>query len=248
MDRLPEAVRYYRALTPIVATAVAGIAAGLVTDSVSPSPRRYAAWFRAWCRAACRHLGLHMRLLGVPSDVPSVYISNHRSYLDILLLGGVLDASFLSRDDVADWPLIGVAARGLGTVFIDRDDPRSGARAARALIRCLRARSVVVFPEGTTGGEHLPPPFADGLFRLLERLEAPVVPVTIRYSDRSAYWTALDIGAHLRTRVLPRTPLDVAVHLGAPLRAASFADPGAFAAATYRAVCEPIETLGELVT
>jgi 1-acyl-sn-glycerol-3-phosphate acyltransferase len=184
-------------------------------------------------------------VLGVPPEGACVYLANHRSYLDIVLLGGLLEASFLSRADVGTWPVIGSAARRLGTLFIERDDARSGASAARALARCVRTRSVVVFPEGTTGGERLPRPFADGLFRLLERLDAPVVPVTIRYSDRRAYWVDdLSIGGHLRARILVG-PLNATVHLGTPLHSSAFADADAFTAAAYRAVCDPIERLGE---
>lgn len=249
-DRLPDTLRYYAALAPIVGSALVRVAVLWTAERFTgPSVTRASAAFRVWCRATVRHLGVRVRVFGAPSDRPCIYLANHRSYLDILLLGGVLDGSFVSRADIAEWPVIGLVARGLGTVFIDRDDPRSGARAARALARCARSRSVIVFPEGSTYGERLPQPFPDGLFRLLERLDAPVVPVTIRYGDRRVYWTdGLSIGDHLRTRVLPADPIAAAVHIGGRLCAADYDGGEAFGAAAYRAVCDPIEQLGELVS
>ena len=247
-DRPANVLRYYAALAPVVASAAAWVAALWTAERITgPSLARATVGFRAWCRATVRRLGVRLCVIGTPSDSPCIYIANHRSYMDIALLGGVLDGCFLSRADVAEWPLIGLAARGIGTVFIDRDDPRSGARAARALARCVRSRSIIIFPEASTYGERLPQPFPDALFRLLERLDAPVVPVTIRYGDRRAYWTdGLGIGDHLRARVLPAAPLVAAVHIGAPLRAADYAEPEAFGSAVYAAVCEPIERFGEL--
>jgi 1-acyl-sn-glycerol-3-phosphate acyltransferase len=181
------------------------------------------------------------------SGTPCVYLSNHRSYLDIPMLGGVLGACFLSRADVESWTVIGASARAIGTVFIDRDDPGSRVRAARALARRVRSHSIIVFPEGTTGGDRLPQPFAGGLFRLLGRLRVPIVPVTIRYSDRRAYWIdQRTIAEHLKACLTAQPRVTASVHVGAPLASATYPDPDELAAAAYGAVCAPIHALGEL--
>ena len=202
---------------------------------------------QGWSRAACRRLRLDVVVDGTPADAPRVYVANHRSYLDIPVLASVLGVGFMSRADVAGWPIVGGAARAVGCVFVERDDPGGRVRAARALVRRLALGSVVVFPEGTTGGERLPGPFHEGLFRLLHRLGAPVVPVTLRYGDRRAYWTD-DVGLarHLRTRVLAADGIATAVHVGAPLEPGAYAGGPALAAAAHAAVGRPIEELGEL--
>jgi 1-acyl-sn-glycerol-3-phosphate acyltransferase len=177
-----------------------------------------------------------------------LFVANHRSYLDVLVLTQALGATFLSRADVARWWLVGPTATAIGTVFVDRTDPHARVRAARALLRRLRTGSVVVFPEGATSGAALPAPFEAGLFRLLHRLGTPIVPVTIRYSRRAAYWVdEVGVGAHLRGRVLGGPPLAVAVHVGTPLVPGDAADADALRSAAYRAVSAPIERLGELV-
>jgi 1-acyl-sn-glycerol-3-phosphate acyltransferase len=240
-------VRYGRALAPVVLSAAGHVVRdGLASRIAGPSPTRSRRRFQSWCRAACQRLGISVAIRGEPQGVPCVYVANHRSYLDIVVLGSALGSAFLSRADVGGWPVIGAAARAIGTVFIDRDDVQSRARAARAIAGILRSASLIVFPEGTTGGGHLPEPFAEGVFRLLARLDAPAVPVTVRYSDRRAYWIdAVPMAAHLRERVLA-APLAATVHIGAPLRTCVGLDAAAFAAAARRAVCVPIEREGEL--
>ncbi|TMA41035.1 MAG: 1-acyl-sn-glycerol-3-phosphate acyltransferase [Deltaproteobacteria bacterium] len=213
------------------------------------SPGRALLLFRHWGRRTWDWLGVDVELHGTPPSRPCLYVANHRSYLDIPILAGVLGASFLSRADVAGWWVIGGAARAIDTVFVDREDPRARMRAARALARRLRTGSVVAFPEGTTGGAPVPGPFQPGLFRLLHRLRIPVVPVTIRYGDRQAYWTDdLALSAHLRRLVLGRRNARAAVHIGRPLGAEAHRDGQSLAGAAYRAVCGPIEAFGELVS
>jgi hypothetical protein len=78
-------------------------------------------------------------------------------------------------------------------------------------------------------------------------LNAPVVPVTIRYSDRSAYWTDnIPLARHLWTRVLKGVGLTATIHLGTLLRAQDFSSVEELAAAVYESVCRPIVEHGEL--
>jgi 1-acyl-sn-glycerol-3-phosphate acyltransferase len=199
-----------------------------------------------WSRRAWSDLHLDVRVSGTPPPEPHVYVANHRSYLDIVVLSGVCRGTFLSRADVAQWPLIGTVAKGIEAVFVDRDDAGGRVRALRELMRRIGSVSLVAFPEGTTTGEPLPAPFHPGLFRVLRRLEAPVVPITIRYSDRRAYWTEdIALGEHLRTRVLAGPRLNVTVHIGGELDSRAYADGSSFAYAAHAAVCRPIAALGE---
>jgi len=213
----------------------------------SPSPARALTQLARWCRWACPRLGVDVHVVGTPAHQCCLYVSNHRSYLDVPVLTGVLAATFLGRADVAGWPLIGTVARFTEAVLVERDDTRDRMRAARRLMRRLRHGSVVVFPEGTTTGAPLPQPFHPGTFRLVQRLDVPIIPVTVRYSDRRAYWVEdLTPWQHLTTRVLRGAPLRVAVELGAPLHANEYNDADSLGAAVYAAVCRPIERRGEL--
>lgn len=218
----------------------------LVVRRRGPQPQLAVAQMQRWCRRAWRRLRLEVRIVGEPLDTPCLYVSNHRTYLDIAVLSGALGATFLSRADVADWPVFGGVARAAGSIFVDRDDPADRVRAARELLRRVRTMRVVVFPEGTTRGERLPGPFAPGLLRLLRCARVPVVPVTLRYSDRSAYWVDdITMWTHLRTRVLAGTGLSCWVHVGTPLVLADTMENAPETIARGE-VARPIEMFGEL--
>ena len=211
-----------------------------------PSPARAIRMFRRWSHQTCRRLGIEIRIAGDRPAGNWLFVANHRSYLDILVLAAALDVTFLARDDVSSWRLIGPTARAMGAVFVDRNVLQTRVRAARSLARRLCDASVVVFPEGTTGGTTLPGTFQPGLFRLLHRLQAGVVPVTLRYSRRSAYWVD-DVGVdtHVRQQVLHGSPLVASVHIGTPLAPA--ANGSALCRRTYDTVAAPIEQFGEFV-
>lgn len=200
-----------------------------------------------WSRRAWGWLGLDVRVRGRMPDGPCIYVANHRSYLDIPVLAGTFGTAFMSRADVASWPVVGGAAQEIGTVFVDRDDPTSRIRAAFALRRRLRHGSVAVFPEGTTCGSPLPGPFHAGLFLFLHRAGLPVHPVTVRYGDRRAYWTDdLPMGRHLREQVLIGPRLSVVVHVGHAIDTTGHAGGDDLARAAWAAIARPIEELGEL--
>lgn len=236
------------ALLATTASAIAYLSAYRLSAAVAgPSHGRALRLFRRWCRRSVRRLGIDVRVDGRPPEGRCVFVANHRSYLDVLVLAEALGATFLSRADVADWSLVGPTARAIGAVFVDREDAHSRFRAARALLRRLRTGSVVVFPEGTTTGAALPGPFEPGLFHLLARSDARLVPVTLRYSRRDAYWIEdIDLRTHLRTRVVGGPPLVATVHVGQVLAHAA-GDGECLRDAVYRAVAAPIEAGGELV-
>lgn len=234
-------------LIPIVAGATAYVAADrLVSLVAGDSPERALGWMQRWSRSTCRRLGLSVTISGEPSNEPCVYVANHRSYLDIAVLSNALGTTFLSRDDISDWAVIGPGARAIGAVFVDRGDTWGRATAARRLWRHARDTSVIVFPEGTTCGEPMPSPFQPGLFRLLHRMGATVKPVTIRYGSRDAYWVEdLSVGEHLRDRVIAANGIRCSVHIGESVPPTE--SPEALASAVYAAVCRPIAEHGELV-
>jgi 1-acyl-sn-glycerol-3-phosphate acyltransferase len=211
-----------------------------------PDPIRARARFRRWNRIACRFLNIRVEVQGGAVSEPCVYLSNHRSYLDVFVTSHALGAAFLSRSDVSAWPFAGAVARAIGTVFVDRSRAESRARAARELLRHLQTSSVVVFPEGTTGDDFLPRPFAPGLFRLLRRAEVSVFPVTIRYSNRRAYWVReVPLLAHVVDLLSAQEPLRAEVQIGPRLEIADFEAAEALAQKAHAAVAAPILRDGE---
>jgi 1-acyl-sn-glycerol-3-phosphate acyltransferase len=109
-----------------------------------------------WARFSARRIcGIDVEIRGRENlPCPSrghLYVSNHQSYLDILILMDALDTvAFLSKELVKRFPVLGRSAYCGGTVFMMRSDKGDRERALRETLRmCHQSTAVVVFPEGT---------------------------------------------------------------------------------------------------
>jgi Acyltransferase len=81
---------------------------------------------RAWHSGCCTIVRLRVRVCGAPSATgPTLSVANHVSYLDIVVLGSLVNAGFIAKVEVATWPLLGWIARIGRTVFIERRGLRS---------------------------------------------------------------------------------------------------------------------------
>ena len=78
---------------------------------------------RIYWSTMCRLLGLRVRMIGPrlrrrgTDGRPIVYVSNHSSWLDVLVLGGRLEACFIAKEEVAGWPLVSWIAKLGRTVY-----------------------------------------------------------------------------------------------------------------------------------
>jgi 1-acyl-sn-glycerol-3-phosphate acyltransferase len=138
--------------------------------------RARALWLQRICRRVICIFRLEIQSVGtIPSD--GLLVSNHVSYLDILVLSSLTPAVFVAKREVKSWPVMGLLARLGGTVFIDRqrrthvgevNDEIQNALADGAL--------VVVFPEGTSSDGQTILPFKSSL---LEPATQPKRPLTV---------------------------------------------------------------------
>lgn len=147
--------------------------------------RRRAFFFQTWAKAVSRGLGMKVRVRGLgPRPFPDkmFFVSNHLSSLDIVVLASVWPVAFVSRHDVAGWPVAGFLARLAGTVFVNRDLRFRSRDLVRELTESLnRGAHLLLFPEGgCTDGQALLP-FKTTLFEAPARAGAIIQPVTLRY-------------------------------------------------------------------
>lgn len=86
-------------------------------------------------------------------------LSNHLSYLDIVVLEAMAPTVFVSKSDVRSWPVFGWFAKRMGTVFAERERRSSTGRSVSEIRAALdQGQRVVLFPEGTsTAGDRLAP-------------------------------------------------------------------------------------------
>lgn len=119
----------------------------------------------------------------LPAPQACLVVSNHQSYLDILVLVAHFPVQFVAKKEVRNWPLIGWMANLGNTIFIDRSSTRYGWRCANEIAASLQqGLPVLVFPEGTStrGDEVLP--FKSLLFCAALKTGSPVFPLTLQYT------------------------------------------------------------------
>ena len=116
----------------------------------------------AWLHRACRrHIKIYSCDYSSTGPVPKsgLLVSNHLSYLDILVIAAITPAIFVSKSEVRGWPVIGWLTALAGTVFIVRERRTHVGAVNREIEAALNDGAlVVVFPEGTsTNGEEVLP-------------------------------------------------------------------------------------------
>lgn len=165
-------------------------------------PRFFLQWFG-------EAMGMDVTIVGTPLRRDVLYVSNHLSWLDILAFGGATPMGFISKDDVARWPVVGMLARIGGTIFIDRQSRRAAHGQVDQLgAALLEHRPVMLFPEGTTNDGITVFPFRPALFASV----APppprisVQPVALDYGPLAPFvaWTGDEPLAPNLARVLGR--------------------------------------------
>ena len=99
-----------------------------------------------------------MAVRGDPIAPHTLLVANHTSWLDILITGGGLGTTFVSKDNLGHG-LIHWLADQNDTVYISRSSKSAARDQAMAIARALEGdKPVTLFPEGTTGpGTHLLP-------------------------------------------------------------------------------------------
>ena len=138
-------------------------------------------------RGNCLILGLRVLCHGCPSsDRPVLFVSNHTSYLDIVVLAAQLKATFVAKQEVAEWPGFGLLARLNRTVFVQRSARRSPEYRDEMHRRLAAGHSLILFPEGTSNDGNRVLNFNSTFFSVAENrvLTDPttVQPVAIAYT------------------------------------------------------------------
>lgn len=197
----------------------------------------------------CRVIGLKVQVVGQPSASPSVlYVSNHSSWLDILVLGSVLQAAFVSKAEVGNWPIAGTIARLGGTIFVSRTRNGTGKEAKDIQQRLAAGDSVILFPEGTSNDGTRVLPFRSSFLSVAQDAKQ-VQPVSLVYDrlgglpacrrDRPyfAWYGDMDLATHF-WRIARRSGARATVLLHEPADPAAFPDRKALTAAASDVVAD----------
>ena len=144
---------------------------------------------RIWARAIARCLSLHTTVEGVPPAGGFVLVSNHVSYLDILLYAQFVDAVFVAMSQLRKVPIIRTLVASGGTIFIDRSSKRDALRVIDEIEAIVgRGGGVVLFPEATSSDGSDVLPFKSALLEAAVRNGWPVHYAVLRYQQQGVSW------------------------------------------------------------
>lgn len=134
-----------------------------------------------WYRRLLGAMQAHVHVEGKIEYRAGMWISNHVSWLDIVVIGSRAPVHFVSKAEVRNWPLIGFLAAQAGTLFIRRGANESGLLARIMENRMQAGHAILFFPEGTTGQGHFLRRFHPRLFAAAIELNQPLTPLAVRY-------------------------------------------------------------------
>ena len=138
-----------------------------------------------------------------------VFVSNHLSWIDILLLAGATGSAFVAKSELRAVPLIGWLCTLNHTIFVRREERMAIAGQIDQLRAALAEDwAVTIFPEGTTGDGVTLLPFKAALLEVLDPPPPGVLvqPVRIDYGAATAElaWVGDEPGQDHAARVLRR--------------------------------------------
>jgi len=185
--------------------------------AVSPALARR--WPVVFHRSCLHILGVQVEARGAMiRHGPALFVANHQSYLDILVLGSLVPGSFVSKADVRDWPFFGLLARLQRSVFIERRRQQAAENRQEIERRLSAGDNLILFPEGTSSDGNRVMAFKSALLSVAERGKdapaLPIQPVSVAYVSVNG----LPIGRTWRPCVAWYGDMDLARHLWAFLR------------------------------
>ena len=147
---------------------------------------------RFWSVVMLKVFGVKTVLHGNKPKV-GLMMSNHQSYIDIWIIPKYAITVFVAKAEVKKMPLVGWGASAVNTVYVDRSDKDSRRATKNEIAERIRnGRSVIIFPEGTTGDGNGLLPLKPGMFFTAAEEGFPIIPTAIFYEDPDLAWVGDD--------------------------------------------------------
>ena len=146
-----------------------------------------------WLGTVARSLGVRIKTYGTALSEKTLFVSNHISWLDILILGNLIPVHFLSKHEVKSIPVIGWLATRAGTLYIKRGCKDSASDASSEITSALNQQhNSIVFAEGTTTDGHIKK-FHNRMMQSAIDAHAMVQPVAIFYPFRNPQSNKIEV-------------------------------------------------------
>ena len=142
------------------------------------------------CLKVVESVGGNVNISGLESVAahqgPVVYIGNHMSLVETLILPGIAlafsDVNFVVKEELRHYPVFGSIFRALGMIAVSRQNPRED---FKVVLReghkfISNGGSIIIFPQATRNVEFDVQTFNTLGVKLASRAGVPVVPVAIK--------------------------------------------------------------------
>jgi 1-acyl-sn-glycerol-3-phosphate acyltransferase len=218
------------------------------TGNTGRRMRLGAATCRLWARGMIRILGVRYTVEGPLPPPGSFVVSNHVSWVDILLLASVYPSNFIAKKEVGQIPLVGFLSQYAGTLFLDRERARDAHRMNAELQGLFQAGlTISIFPEGYCADGQSLLPFKSSLFGTPAELKVPCVPAAVHYNLPEIVWNDQStVPAHARQMLRAAGKIGgirARIRFGTPL---VHPDRKVLAAQAEQQVVTMFEPMGEL--
>lgn len=164
-------------------------------------------------------LGLNVHCL--KTNIPKgqkILVSNHRSWIDVLVIMSEYSCTAVGKVEVKKTPIIGEYLDRTGGLFIKRENNRSRYLALLQMEKAIKeGHTLLIFPEGTTHFKETTMEFGKGIFHLAAKHSIPIVPIAIEYDQKSLEWRDRDTFVSNFLRNFRRTGINIYIDYGTPL-------------------------------
>ena len=157
----------------------------ILTRFARMAPAQKHARVQVWALEMLDLLAIQLIVKGSPPATgPMLLAANHISWVDIVVMHATRHCRFVSKDEIARWPLVSTLANAADTLYITRESRRDAMRVVHQMAQCLRDGDVLaIFPEGTTGDGASLLPFHANLLQAAISANAPIQPVALQFMD-----------------------------------------------------------------
>jgi len=139
-----------------------------------------------WGKTVAYIFSIKINIEGEPPAPPFILVSNHLSYLDIVVYYAIVDATIVSKAEVSRWPVFGFIAKNIGVIFIDREKRMDVKRVNKEIAENVNPRSgVLIFPEGRISPGDKILPFKPSLLEFAVAENIKVYSSTLCYDTLS---------------------------------------------------------------
>jgi 1-acyl-sn-glycerol-3-phosphate acyltransferase len=157
----------------------------IIEQGISPNKRNR---LKKWQKQLLEQFNVEVIVHGKKFEAPKMIVSNHVSWIDILVLSYLYPGHFIAKSEIQKWPIMGAMITSIGTLFVKRGVRSELKKLSHQISQIIiNKSSIIFFPEGKTGnGKQINKIYA-GLFESAINAQIDLQPILIIYEDSSGY-------------------------------------------------------------